>query len=119
MQMGRANSGHIGSLLTLLAVSYAKRRVDAAMEALVRKLPTKLRTLLLDWNEGQVVIFGPMMSQRRLLCLLYYQDDLTLVTFCKLLADLLEQIVLNTLSLELKIRLSQKGPGSEFVRARR
>lgn len=51
------------------------------MPQLIKKLPAKLQILLQDWEETQVQTFGPMMAKRRSICILDYQDDLTLIGY--------------------------------------
>lgn len=109
MQIGRKNVSQTGSRLTSVTVHYYNRRGDAKLPRLMTKLPVTLRILLQDWNEARVHTFGHMIAQRRFFCLMDYHDDLTLATDCKLLAELIEPLLIDAITMELRVQMAKKG----------
>lgn len=49
-----------------------------------------------------------MMAQRRPFCLLDYQDDLTLIVICGLLAKLLESLIIDAITMNLRVQMAEK-----------
>lgn len=113
MKMGRRNSASTGSRLTAVTFHYYNRRGDAEIPQLMKRLPAELQFLLQNWEEARVQTFGPMMAQRRLFCILDYQDDLDLVFVCKLLADLLEPLIIDAITMNLHVQMEKKN-GATF-----
>lgn len=63
--------------------------------------------LLQDWEEIRVYAFGPMMAQRRLLFLLDYQDDLALFVICGFLAEMLEPLIIDANTVDLRVQMAK------------
>lgn len=76
---------------------------------MMKKLTVGLRLLQHDWGEALVQTFGPMMAQSRPFCLLGYQEDLTLVVICNELAELLESLIIDANTMDLRLQMAEKG----------
>lgn len=74
---------------------------------MMTKLPVGLRMLLHEWDETRVQGLGLMVAQRRRLCLLNYQDDLTLVSVCGFLAELLEPLIIGSITVDLRVQMME------------
>lgn len=74
----------------------------------MKKLSVELQILLHDWDEARVQTFGIMMAQMRPFRVSDYPEDLKLIFICGLLAELLEPLIIDAITMNMRMQMAEK-----------